>query len=81
MESLKDIGGTVIRNQDSEIWMLGSDQRIYRHTYHKHAVCKDFPEGTVVRMWYDEPGHNDISVKAVEEFDSPSHYAEEDESA
>ena len=78
MDTLKEIGGTVIRNQNSEIWMLGQDGRIYRHTFHKNSMSGTHPEGTVVRIYYEEPGHNDVRVKAVEEWDSPSYFVESD---
>lgn len=75
-KTLKDIGGTVIYNQSEQIWILGSDHRIYRWTYHKKANCGTFPEGLVVRVYYDEAGHNDIKIRAIEEWDSPSYFVE-----
>lgn len=75
--TLKEIGGTVFKNQDSQIWILGSDGRIYIHTYHKNSVAGTHPEGCVVRMYYTEPNHNDIRVTAVEEWDSPSYFVDE----
>ena len=79
MEALKEIGGTVFYNQSEQIRIVGSDGRIYVWTYHKKATCGTFPEGLVVRIYYEERGHNDISVKTIEEWDSPSYFVEEEE--
>jgi hypothetical protein len=76
-QDLREIGATVLRNENSVLEALGSDQRIYRYQYHKQHVCGAFRPGDVIRIYYTEPDHNDPKVSTVEEWESPSFLAPE----
>lgn len=68
MNTLKEIGGTVFLNHDNQLWMLGADQRVYRLKFYEGSEFGTHPEGTVVRIYFEESGHNGIKVTAVEEW-------------